>query len=91
MKLLILDIEETLVYATAEQLERRPDFTMEGYSVYLKPHVHESLDYAYANFRVGIWTSSIEDYARKTLESLLKGREVEFFWLRERCTRWLNQ
>jgi len=87
MRLLVLDIDETLLYASTKALERQPDFTMGRYSVYLRPHLQKFLDFAFEHFRVGIWTSATRTYAQKILAPLLKDREVEFLWTRERCTR----
>ena len=44
-KLLILDIDETLVHATEEDLGRACDFETDWYVVYKRPHVDEFLDF----------------------------------------------
>jgi len=36
-KLLILDLDETLVHASERELERSADFRLVGYHVYLRP------------------------------------------------------
>lgn len=38
-KLLILDLDETLFYATEEKLDREPDFVVGQYFVYKRPFV----------------------------------------------------
>lgn len=42
-KLLILDIDETLIHATEKQLELEHDFETQWYFVYKRPLVHAKL------------------------------------------------
>ena len=51
-KLLILDLDETLLYATQAHLGREPDFFFFGYHCYLRPHVREFIAYCLAHFGV---------------------------------------
>jgi hypothetical protein len=37
--LLILDLDETLIHASEEQLDREADFRVFGYHVYIRPHL----------------------------------------------------
>jgi NLI interacting factor-like phosphatase len=41
--LLILDLDETLIYATEEPLQRVPDFIIGPYAVYRRPYLTEFL------------------------------------------------
>lgn len=86
--LLILDIDETLLYADKEGLERLADFYVGNYRIYLRPHLQTFLDYAFENFDVAVWTSSSASYATKIVNRLLSpGQMLEFLWCRGRCTR----
>jgi RNA polymerase II subunit A small phosphatase-like protein len=86
-KLLILDIDETLLYATEEALSRPADFVIYDYYIYLRPHLERFLRYALERFRVAVWTSSGSMYAGQVIDRIFPSRDVlEFFWAAERCT-----
>lgn len=52
-KLLVLDLDETLVFSTEQELHRSADLRVSGYHVYKRPYLDAFLDYAFANFGVG--------------------------------------
>ena len=86
-KLLILDLDETLCYATEERLERDADFTVGQYFVYRRPFLDEFLEFCFENFEVAVWTSSTRNYAVRVIENIFGAKhEISFFWARERCT-----
>ncbi|MFZ6760474.1 NIF family HAD-type phosphatase [Undibacterium sp. Ji50W] len=86
-KLLILDLDETLLYATKDHLGREPDFIFFGYQCYLRPHVKEFLAYCQEHFDLAVWTSSSEDYAHIVVSHLFDGdAPLKFLWSRKRCT-----
>lgn len=88
-QLLVLDLDETLVYATERPLDRAPDFVIEDkYYVYRRPHLAAFLGYAFGHFGVGIWTSASADYATAVVASTVLPVGVpEFVWDIRRCTR----
>ena len=57
-KLLILDLDETLIFATDRVLAKAPDFSTSSYAVYKRPHLDVFLDFCREHFRVGVWTSA---------------------------------
>ena len=86
-KLLVLDLDETLVFATEEQLDIPMSAKVGEYFVYDRPHVHEFLAFCLKEFRVGVWTSSTEAYAEEIVEHLFGDESsLEFVWARSRCT-----
>ncbi|MCO7225819.1 HAD family hydrolase [Pleionea sp. CnH1-48] len=87
-KLLILDIDETLLFATSEPLsQKKVDFMVGPYSIYLRPFLYEFLAEASQNYRIALWTASSESYAHRIVEQIFKNRfELEFIWARKRCT-----
>lgn len=86
-KLLILDLDETLVYATEEKLERQEDFTIGEYIVYKRPYLQEFIAFCLENFDVAVWTSSTQNYAIKIVEEIFQNpNELKFLWSRLRCT-----
>lgn len=87
-KLLILDLDETLIYGTEEPLNRASDFVVVPYSIYKRPYLEEFITYCLANFRVTVWSSSDLEYAAEVANRIFPdpGR-LEFVWARDRCTR----
>jgi RNA polymerase II subunit A small phosphatase-like protein len=86
-KLLILDLDETLVYATEEPLEREPDFRVFEYHVYKRPHLEGFLAFCLQTFRVAVWTSSGSLYAQEVISRIfLVNAQLEFVWTARRCT-----
>jgi RNA polymerase II subunit A small phosphatase-like protein len=86
-KLLVLDLDETLVYATDQRLSTPEAFRIGPYYVYLRPHVHPFLDACDFRFDVAVWTASSADYATAVATELFGALErLQFLWSRTRCT-----
>ena len=87
-KLLILDLDETLVYATDKQLAIAHDFIAGQYLVYERPYLKEFLEYCLNEFNVAVWTSSNEVYAAAIVNQLFgSNHQLKFVWARKRCVR----
>ncbi len=87
-KLLILDLDETLIYATDKPLSAHFDFCAAGYYVTSRPHLESFLDFCFDTFAVAVWTSSSRGYANLVVPEIFDTPErLEFVWARERCTR----
>lgn len=85
--MLVLDIDETLIYSTLEKLDREPDFVLGPYFVYKRPGVDKFLETCLDWFEVGIWSSATADYAEEIIENLAAdSSRVSFLWSRGRCT-----
>jgi len=85
--LLILDLDETLVYATRQALDYAPVRQVGPYAVYLRPGVQDFLEHVARHFRLAVWTSSSSAYAAQIVPMLFKDAStLEFVWSRERCT-----
>lgn len=63
-KLLILDLDETLIYASKETLQHPPHFEFDKYFVYKRPYVDEFLVNASNHFHLAIWSSAGDDYVK---------------------------
>lgn len=88
MKLLILDLDETLIYATEQKLERECDFQTELYHVYKRPHLDTFLAFCAEHFQVGIWTTAGANFADIVAANILReDYPLQFLWSRKRCTR----
>ena len=90
-KLLILDLDETLIHATTEPLPGRAvDFRIGDYHVYDRPHCQAFIDFCFERMAyVAVWTSSSSDYAQAIIHHLFGRRQHDllFMWSRGRCTR----
>lgn len=92
MKILILDLDETLIHSTTEyQLLNDFDFKIEfendtTFFVRKRPNLDVFLKYVFNNFKVAIWTASTEKYAKSILEKCnVNVSNLEFLWTREKC------
>lgn len=87
--LLVLDLDETLVFAEEpSKLPREPEFMIGPYGVLRRPGLARFLAFAFARFReVAVWTASTRSYADPLLQRVLApGHQLAFLWGREKCT-----
>ncbi len=93
-KLLVLDLDETLVNSLPKDSNIRtlfpPDLVGSHYDTYWRPYVTKFLDEALASFRdVAIWTAGTLSYAYPIVRALVDPSRLAFVWGRERCMyRW---
>jgi TFIIF-interacting CTD phosphatase-like protein len=86
-KLLILDLDETLVHAAETPLSRSPDFSVYDYAVYQRPHLDVFLTTCLDWFDVAIWTSSGSQYATAVVAAIFADPQVlKFVWTSNRCS-----
>lgn len=86
--LLILDLDETLIYATENKLDRPEDFRCEQYHVYKRPHIDDFVEEIKNYFEIAVWTASTKMYADIIVENIFpKNYPLSFLWSRERCTK----
>ena len=86
-KLLILDLDETLIYATEVSLPRQADFLVEPYYIYKRPFLDVFLKNCLDWFEVAVWTSSTPSYAMEILSFIFESpKNLSFMWASDRCT-----
>jgi RNA polymerase II subunit A small phosphatase-like protein len=85
-KLLVLDLDETLIHASADRLGREGDFLVYEYHVYKRPYLDEFLEFAFNVFDVGVWTSAGEQYARDIVSNVFHAKEPKFLFSSLKCT-----
>jgi len=83
-KLLVLDLDETLIFATKTTLDYPADFQVGKYAVYKRPHVDDFLRTCHQWFEVAVWTSASPDYAAGVVANLFK-ETPSFIWTRDHC------
>jgi len=85
--LLILDLDETLIHASNERLERAEEFRLLDYFVYVRPHLEHFLMECEPLFRLAVWSSASDDYVEEIVKKIFPRRfALEFVWGRSRCT-----
>ena len=86
-RLLILDLDETLIYATEQALERPADFRVANYHVYQRPFLTEFLERVRPHFELAGWSSAGDDYVREVVAQLFPADlSLAFVWGQSRCT-----
>ncbi|MEG4587941.1 HAD family hydrolase [Microcoleus sp. MOSTC5] len=86
-KLLILDLDETLIYATEASLHRQADFLVEPYHIYKRPFLDVFLKNCLDWFEVAVWTSSTPSYAIAIVSAIFEDpKTLSFVWASDRCT-----
>ena len=86
-KLLILDLDETLVHVTEKELAFSADFKFDKYHVHKRPYLEEFLVDISKHFTIGIWSSADDAYVMEIVKSI-KPENVAFeiVWGRSRCS-----
>ena len=86
-KLLILDIDETLIYATEASLPRQADFLVGQYHIYKRPFLNVFLKNCLDWFEVAVWTTSTPSYASAIVSAIFENpKTLSFVWASDRCT-----
>lgn len=89
--LLILDIDETLLYSSAQPLHRPPDCRIGPYFTYTRPFLTEFLQKAQESFCIAVWSSSSSDYVQAIVNKTFPDTvQPEFIWSRDRCIQRFN-
>ena len=87
-RLLILDLDETLIHATEQPLGRAADFRLEHYHVYCRPYVNSFLQKMAEIYDLAVWSSATQDYVAGIVARIMpEGIEPKFTWGRGQCTR----
>ena len=85
--LLILDVDETLVFATEQRLAREANFKVFDYFVYKRPGLDEFLAEVDQGFYLAVWSSADDEYVEEIVKNIIpEGIELAFVWGRSRCT-----
>lgn len=86
--LLILDLDETLIHATASPPNEDWDFEYDKYKVYKRPHLKQFLISAKEHFKVAVWSSASDDYVDGIVNAIFpENYPLEFVWARSKCTK----
>lgn len=90
-KLLILDIDETLLHASENPLNLCHDFKTRLYYVYKRPYLDQFLHFCREHFKVAIWTTAGEEFASDIVKNIFPADyPLQFIWSRSRCTQYFS-
>lgn len=86
--LLILDLDETLIYGTGRALARPHDCRAGPFFIYKRPGLDQFLASVTARYRLAVWSSASCDYVAAITRSIFPAEiALEFQWSQERCVR----
>ena len=88
--LLILDLDETLIYSSLEKLpdtEQLQHIIWNKYFIHQRPFLNKFLHRIKDYYKLAVWTSAGDEYAAKIIGFTgLQNLSLEFIWTRKRCT-----
>ncbi len=85
--LLILDIDETLVFGSKQKLDKPFDFTVFNYFIYQRPYLKEFFEKIKDHFLIALWSSADDEYVEEIAKKIIpKDIELEFVWARSKCS-----
>lgn len=87
-KLVILDLDETLIHVTKNKLHIKEDFKLEDYFIYKRPFLNDFFNSISNHFKVGIWSSASDFYVSEIVDKIKsESLQLEFIWGRSKCSR----
>jgi len=86
-KLVILDLDETLIHATLNPKNENWDFMTFKYKVYKRPGLDRFLVELRKHYDVAVWSSASDDYVEAIVSEIFqKNYPLRFVWGRSKCT-----
>lgn len=80
-KILILDLDETLIFSVKERLNHPESFIYNDYHVYLRPNLSWFLNNIKTYYKIGIWSVADDDYVEEIVKKIIpKDIDLEFIW-----------
>ncbi len=84
-KLLVLDLDETLIHATEVKLAHEECFRFLDLFVYKRPHLDWFINEMQNTFKLGVWTASGHVYAEAVINQIFDKNSLEFVWTNQHC------
>ncbi len=87
LPLLILDLDETLIFGVRTSLDRPPHLWVAQYAIYRRPHLDEFVAHVRLAYQLAVWTSATASYADPVVRGIFPADlPLAFVWSREHCT-----
>jgi RNA polymerase II subunit A small phosphatase-like protein len=94
-RLLVLDLDETLIHTQKEIPHQFPDFIFDGFFVFFRPNYKDFLKECGKYYDIGIWTASTSSYAHPIVTELFRSLPPPvFIFSRDKCSQridWKNK
>lgn len=88
VRLIVFDLDETLIHATEMPLPYSHAFQVGPYFVYTRPFASELIKFCASHFEVAVWSSSSERYVGSVTAELFGTRfPVAFSWAVSKCVQ----
>jgi RNA polymerase II subunit A small phosphatase-like protein len=88
VRLIVFDLDETLVHATEVPLPYAHTFQVGPYFVYVRPFASELIKFSALHFDVAVWSSSSERYVEAVTSELFGNTyPVVFSWAISKCVQ----
>jgi len=88
IRLVVFDLDETLVHATQVPLAHIHDFQAGSYFVYVRPFASELIKVSASRFDIAVWSSSSEQYVEAVTAALFgQSAPLKFSWSVSRCVQ----
>lgn len=86
-KLLLLDLDETLIHATPAPLAIAADFQFNLFHIHKRPGLDQFLINISRHFTLGVWSSAGNEYVEEIVKTITPS-SIEWFlvWSKNRCT-----
>lgn len=86
-KLIIFDLDETLIHATEIELGMPHHFRVGDYFVYQRPGLEKFLADIAQHFSIGIWSSADDEYVAEMVRQIVPADvDLKIVWGRSRCS-----
>ncbi|HOY31068.1 MAG TPA: HAD family hydrolase [Bacteroidales bacterium] len=89
--LLILDIDETLLHSSYQEIQRSADLKFRGICIYFRPYLKEFLEACFKNYDVAVWSSARAEYVKYILGNLTGLSTFSFIKTRKNCRSVIKQ
>lgn len=88
VRLVLFDLDETLVHATQESLSYAYSFEVPPYFVYVRPFAADLIRFCAQRFDIAVWSSSSEKYV-EVVTARVFGTDypTKFSWAINRCVQ----
>lgn len=88
IRLIIFDLDETLVHATAAPLVGTHTFQVGPYFVCVRPFASELIRFCATHFEIAVWSSSSERYVEAVTAELFEPTvPITFSWGASKCVQ----
>jgi RNA polymerase II subunit A small phosphatase-like protein len=86
MKLIIFDIDETLIHSCDEWIGRKPDFIAANKMIFVRPYAKELINLLKSEYQIAVWSAAYGQYLHEIIDFLFgSSKQLEFIWDRTKC------